>query len=124
MRTAPDVRLEPDGPPLRRTAKARPFRSEIARLYLEGHTCKTIRKALAKVGVHVSESTVRREIARPRPRQLETAAANPRAGQEVSPKALPPHLLLASDRRTGKEIAEDFVKGRITNPLLRSRSPT
>jgi hypothetical protein len=41
----------------------------------------------------------------------------------ASPAApTPTRQSLASEPRSGKDIAEAFVKGRITNPLLRRRS--
>jgi hypothetical protein len=39
----------------------------------------------------------------------------------LHPPTPTPLLALAGDPRSSKEIAESFVKGRITNPLLRAR---
>ena len=123
MHFATDIQLEPDGPPLRRVAKACQFRSEIARLYIEGHTCDAIRRALEKAGVHVSESTVRRELGRSR--SEDTNPKIPKThGPSESAKAPPSRLLISGGERTGKEIAADFFKGRITNPLFRDKAKT
>jgi hypothetical protein len=59
------MELNPKQPPGRTTRKARRYLSEMHRLRAEGHTLESIRLALLDVGVSVSISTVRREVARP-----------------------------------------------------------
>ena len=67
-------------------------------------------------GVHVSESTVPTRARSP---------CGPIGDGKSTPKqrqAASPHPAPTDDRRSGKDIAESFVKGRITNPLLRAKS--
>jgi hypothetical protein len=120
------VKLNPAIPPGRSNRKAREFSVEIARLCMHGYGCKAIREALAEAGVNVSKSTVQREIARlsrpvARGLQLATPAHRP---PELDSPAAPTTALhrLAEEPRSGKDIAEAFMKGRITNPLFRNRS--
>ena len=109
--------LTPQHPPGRSTRKARRFEAEIGRLHDMGYSFEAIRQALSNAGVNVSRSTVQREVAR---RSVRSAPVRPQAGpvqplRSVGAPALP-------DSRSGKDIAEDFVRNRITNPLLRNRS--
>jgi hypothetical protein len=131
--------LKPRRPPGRRTRKARAFETEIVRLRAEGYTFEAIREALAAAGVQVGLTTVKREAARratrlqipksaaPPPRQADVDASTP-ASRRGLPAATPAvssllsHSSLSADRRSGKEIAEDFVRNRIANPLIRHRS--
>ncbi len=120
------MRLNPKHPPGRVNRKARAFEPEIARLRSEGYTCEAIRAALADIGVDVSLSTVQREAARSKCRSLGMArgmtivsTAHVPAATSSPTRAL---SVLAGDPRTGKEIAEDFVGKRYTNPLLRDRN--
>jgi hypothetical protein len=113
-------------PPGRLNRKALAFESEIYRLHLDGHTSEAIRQALLDAGVAVSRSTVKREVARHEMRRqaaearsaVVTLVSEPPALRSPSSISL---LALAGDPRSSKEIAESFVKGRITNPLLRAR---
>ncbi len=59
------MRLIPRRPPGRCDRKARYFVGDVRRLRAEGHTLESIRQALLDVGVSVSVSTIRREVARP-----------------------------------------------------------
>jgi hypothetical protein len=96
----------------------------------QGHTFESIREALAVAGVHVSNSTVQREVARAG-RLLPSAPAlarrlldeSARSTSESAPErpARAQNSLAAADGRSGKEIAEAFAKGRITNPLFRAK---
>ena len=118
------MRLAPSRPPGRLNRKALAFVAEIRRLHVEGHTCEAIRLALVDAGLSLSRATVHREIVRAEgPGQLAHALLPSLI--EV-PLRLDPKPALAStfagDPRSSKEIAEAFVKGRITNPLLRQRS--
>ena len=121
------MRLNPKHPPGRVNRKARAFEPEIARLRSEGYTCEAIRAALADIGVAVSLSTVQREAGRRSKQRVATAAgeaslvlATDVPATSASPA--PASYSLAGDRRTGKEIAADFVGKRHTNPLLRYRN--
>jgi len=125
------MRLTPKRPPGRCTRKARAFEDEIARLRADGYTCAAIREALADVGVHVSSSTVQREVAR----HLRRCA--PAAAADVVTLALPAPALLQTvailskpdlppnepprGRLRGDDIAQAFLDKRITNAVHRSR---
>lgn len=121
------MKLNPRIPPGRSNRKARACVAEIARLRLVGYGCQAIREALADAGVNVSKSTVQRELARlsqPAPiaawqMPVLPAHQDPELAAPAAPT--PTRQSLASEPRSGKDIAEAFVKGRITNPLLRNR---
>lgn len=133
------VQLEPKHPPRRTRHKLCAYSAEIHRLHAEGYTCDEIRDALAEVGLAVSRSTVQREAARGRQQPAATSLGNSAApmttagvvaapavkatssGHEPVPalassRAVPP----AEDPRTAKQVAEDFMKDQIINPLLRT----
>jgi hypothetical protein len=124
------VKLAPVRPPGPNSRKARAFAAEIRLLREQGHTFESIREALAAAGVHVSNSTVQREVARAG-HLLPTSTALARRVLDES--ALPPseaaperpsraqNSLAAADGRSGKEIAEAFARNRITNPLFRAK---
>ena len=122
------MKLNPAIPPGRSNRKAREFSAEIARLCIDGYGCRAIREALAEAGVNVSKSTVQREIARlsrPGPRgSLQLLATTAHRPSEPDSPAAPGTTLPrpAEEPRTGKAIAEAFMKGRNTNPLFRARS--
>ena len=119
--------LTPKLPPGRANRKALAFTAAIHRLRAAGYSFEAIRLALLDAGVEVSRSTVKREAARRR-----AAASN--APQRLA--TLPQLLLAASedgdaviasasfagDSRNGKEIAEAFMKGRVSNPLMQERN--
>jgi hypothetical protein len=122
------MKLEPKHPPGRRTRKARAFEAEIRQLRAEGYTFESIRAALADAGVHVSRSTVQREA----DRQAFDAAAGGEdsatrnaSNANMPTRRRPPVPALApaqAEPLSGKDIAEAFVRNRITNPLIRNRS--
>ena len=58
------MNLVPVRPPGSNARKARTFAPEILRLRAQGYTFEAIREALAGAGIHVSNSTVQREVAR------------------------------------------------------------
>ena len=119
MQTPCEFKLMPRGGPSRRVAKARRYQPEITRLYSEGYTCKAILEALADVGVQVSESTLRRELKRrPLPRLTDSLHAQNAAN---TPRLKSGSSMAVSDQRSGKDIAESFIRGRITNTLFRAR---
>ena len=132
------MKLAPKHPPGRSTRRARGFAAEIGQLRAQGYTFEAIRMALAAVGVHVSNATVQREVARA------TKATSSAQGSVsgVRPDELPPVLTesqvyasppsttapqspqvvsVQTDMRSGKEIAEAFASSRITNPLALAR---
>jgi hypothetical protein len=119
------MRLAPRRPPGRLNRKALAFSPEIRRLHGEGHTCEAIRLALLDAGLSISRATVHREIVRTAP-QRQTDRAPVATASVERPMWCAPEThatsRLASDPRSSKEIAEAFVRGRITNPLLRARS--
>ena len=96
---------------------------------MAGYGCRAIREALAEVGVVVSKTTVHRELAK-----LPKSSKQVPAGQHPSPAAnhsvVPPPdpgkpatSQPPTARRSGKDVAEAFMKGQITNPLFRNRAP-
>jgi hypothetical protein len=107
-------------------------------LRAQGYTFEAIRLALASSGVHVSNATVQREVAR----ASKASSVGQGLGSGARPDELPPdltHLLgsaptsptlapqshqvasVETDMRSGKEIAEAFASSRITNPLALAR---
>jgi hypothetical protein len=59
------MQLKPMRPPGRSDRKALRYMHEVRRLRAEGHTLDSIRQALLDVGVSVSLSAIRRELAHP-----------------------------------------------------------
>jgi len=104
----------------------RAFAAEIRRLQADGYTCDEIRETLADVGVVVSKSTVQREAARVSPRMPPTLPAIAAAVVAPAPAARAverepdrlSHLPRVDDPRTARQVAEDFMKTQVTNPLL------
>lgn len=119
--------LCPKLPPGRANRRALAFADEICRLRAAGYSFEAIRVALLDAGVNVSRSTVKREAARTcvdaraaaqrRVAQVPEPVARSEAGS-FSRAAAP----FAGDPRSGKQIAEAFVKGRVSNPLIQERS--
>jgi hypothetical protein len=133
----PRTRLVPTRPPGRSTRKAIGYLRDIHELSLQGYTLVAIREALAAVGVHVSKSTVQRERARMtggQALQVRAEARSPPArasatptrgatGQPSCPGVDPSCIPAAPDSRSGREVAEDFLRSHITNPLVRRKDP-
>jgi hypothetical protein len=132
------MKLAPTDPPGRSSRKARHFAQDMRELRAQGYTFEAIRLALAAVGVHVSNATVQREVARAakvrvvehavgsgaRPGEGLTATAPLPSTQAPETTAAPQPALgdsIETDMRSGKEIAEAFASSRITNPLARAR---
>jgi hypothetical protein len=121
------VQLQPKHPPGLKRHKVRAYSVEIHRLQADGYTYDEIREALADAGVVVSRSTVQREGARVMRRLNPTSATAAAAVATPPPAATPVHreavrsaaLPHAGDPRTSQQIAEDFMKDQVTNPLLR-----
>ena len=108
----------------RTNRRARAFSDEIARLHKEGYGYVAIQEALADAGVVVSKSTVQREVTRiaqnvqsPHGPNLPTGRTSKSRTPEVSLSPPP-----GDENQSGKDIAAAFIKGQITNPLLRNRS--
>lgn len=123
------MKLTPQTAPGRANRRARAYGSEIARLRNAGYGYEAIRQALAEAGVAVSISTVRREIVRllePPPRVVRvpvpTPFRPPRTVHAGESRAAPASAVVAG-LRTGRDVAEAFMKGQITNPLFRSKEP-
>jgi hypothetical protein len=123
VRSEDVVRLNPRRSPGRLNRKALAYASEIGRLWSEGHSIAAIAEALLDAGVTVSLCTVRREIKRHKALPQHTGRVVVRQPERVDVRSAPLESIVKStgDPRTSKEIAAAFVKGRITNPLLRSR---
>ena len=132
------MKLVPTDPPGRSSRKAKRFAQDMRELRAQGYTFEAIRMALAAVGVHVSNATVQREVARATkadsaPKVLASGARPdevPSALTQSLASAIPPSttapqspqvLSVQTDMRSGKEIAEAFASSRITNPLARAR---
>jgi hypothetical protein len=124
--------LVPTEPPGRATRKARAFATDIVQLRSQGYTLEAIRHALQAAGVHVSSSTVWREANRtvPHPKARPTSpgmpeipATLPQPAATPAVAAMAPAVSLRGDRRSGKEIAEEFMRTQITNPLIRAKEP-
>jgi hypothetical protein len=130
------MHLSPKLPPGRANRKALAFNAEIHRLRAVGYSFEAIRVALLDAGVEVSSTTVKREAAkRPAAAPLVQRSHAPRLPPHRPPEAsaVPTATLgttrsspavdsYVGDSRSGKEIAEDFMKGRITNPLMQERN--
>lgn len=122
------MQLQPKHPPGRKSRKVRAYAAEIHRLQADGYTYDEIREALADVGVVVSRSTVQREGARVLQRMNPTSATVAAAVATPAPAtppidrepALPSPRPHADDPRTARQVAEDFMKGQVINPLLRT----
>jgi hypothetical protein len=115
--------LAPKHPPGRSTRKARAFEAEIGRLRAQGYTLEAIREALADIGVSVSRSTVQREAAR-HIRDSAGVHAATLLGSTSTTAALPvtpDDPPGPAEPSRGKLIAEAFIRGRITNPLIRNK---
>ena len=122
-----DMELHPTRPPGRVTRKALVYAAEIRRLHGDGHSLEAIRLALRLVGLVVGRSTVYRKVVRVR--GLSEATTTPSPARHMSlvtstaagpVRDVPPNP--TSDTRSGQAIAEAFMKGRITNPLLKERT--
>ena len=132
------MKLIPTDPPGRISRKARRFAQDMRELRAQGYTFEAIRMALAAVCVHVSNATVQREVARAATRRGAVFAVDSglRSGNELTAPAPMPSTAvpestttsspaledaIATDTRSGKEIAEAFASSRITNPLASAR---
>ncbi len=127
--------LTPKLPPGRANRKALAYTAEIQRLRASGYSFEAIRLTLLDAGLAVSRTTVKREAAK---RPTVTHSARERSTPDPIAKAAPPALAalsvsgepasappspvtFAGDTRSGKEIAEAFMQGRITNPLMQQK---
>lgn len=119
------MKLAPKHPPGRRTRKARAFEAEIRQLRAEGYTFEAIRAALADAGVMVSRSTVQREATRQALDAVAEGDDGAASNDDTPMKRRPPVPAVPppqAEPLSGKDIAEAFVRKRITNPLIRNRS--
>ena len=124
------MKLVPTHPPGRSTRKARAYAAEICQLRAQGYTFEAIRQALADAGVHVSTATVQREAARASRLKTPPALAMPGSATD-RPASEPstPQTVSATcqgaaapaEAPTGKQVAEAFMRKRITNPLFRAK---
>jgi hypothetical protein len=124
------MNLQTRRPPGHGKRKALTYAADIISLRGQGHSLSAIREALEDAGVQVSISTVRREVLRGASAAmvLEPAPAPPsiglarrgEAGQLFSAADLAP----GTPSLPGKAIAEEFMRGRPTNPLFLKESST
>lgn len=128
--------LVPKLPPGRANRKALAYTAEIQRLRAAGYSFESIRLALADAGLEVSRTTIKREAAKrtvidssthlhpppkPTPRHPAPASSNtPSLGK--CDEASPAPGSFVGDSRSGKEIVDAFMQGRITNPLMQERT--
>lgn len=137
------VPIRPPGPAVR---KARAFAGDMVRLRSQGYTFEAIREALAAAGVHVSNSTVQREVARaarqpgvaassvvhPEVRgvapEVSMGPADAQAKVRAAPKptaSSPAHGAsspsIFANGLSGEEVAKAFMATQITNPFLREK---
>lgn len=122
------MKLVPIRPPGPNARKARTYADEIAQLRAQGYTFEAIREALAGAGVHVSNSTVQREVARATKLPALATPAVDHSPSKRLPTPVPPvrpaapqGLCPPAGGLSGKEIAEAFVSSQTTNPLLRAK---
>lgn len=126
LMTRPDrMQLTPKLPPGRANRKALAFAAEINRLRTAGYSFEAIRVALLEAGVTVSRTTVKREAARRlavvwQPYETVVPTSMPMAAAGVAVEGITP-ASFAGDARSGKEIAEAFMKRRVNNPLIQER---
>jgi hypothetical protein len=145
------MKLHPKRPPGSMARKALAYTLDIHQLRAQGYTFEAIREALAEVGVHVSNTTVQRELRRAAcPRETPTAATGclPAAGLKAGPSGVPPlpvaqpsspavpspRSAVPADQVSpspasaglsplrGKDLAAAFMEGRFSNPLLRAKA--
>jgi hypothetical protein len=128
--------LTPKLPPGRANRKALAYTAEIQRLRVSGYSFEAIRLMLLDAGLDVSRTTIKREAAkRPVvvPAVRQRPAPQPSPPQSISAPAAPSTLLepaetppvlgsYVGDSRSGKEIVDAFMQGRITNPLMQERT--
>ena len=124
--------LTPKLPPGRANRKALAYTVEIHRLRASGYSFNAIRLTLLESGLKVGLTTIKREAAKrpaivptaqqrpltvPPPQQL---ISSPATSSALLAPAEPPQVIgsYVGDSRSGKEIVEAFMQGRITNPLL------
>jgi hypothetical protein len=129
------MHLTPKLPPGRSNRKALAFSTEIHRLRTGGYSFEAIRLALRDVGVDVSRTTVKREASRvpamaplAQPRDIPQPVASVALASTSAPCTValsagssPVAASFVGDSRSGREIAEAFMKDRISNPLIRER---
>lgn len=120
--------LQTRRPPGHAKRKALSYTADIDRLRAEGHTYSAIREALEDAGVSVSISTVRREvlksmsktaIRRGMPLAIASQGSLPTDDKLSSRAPAPlPAAGMGTTPLPGKAIAEEFMRGRSTNPLF------
>jgi hypothetical protein len=130
------VKLTPIRLPGPNARKARAFETDIVQLRAQGYTFEAIREALAAAGIHVSNSTVQREVARATRRAAHAtppAASGLTKGSSEVPSmatAAPATAAVAvaaldasvpQDWRSGQDVAEAYTRNVITNPLIRAK---
>jgi hypothetical protein len=124
------MELTPKLPPGRANRKALAFAAEIHRLRAAGYSFEAIRLALQEAGVHVSRTTVKREAARRPaiapvaqhrhapfpPTSLLPTSAPGASTPAVTAVPSPTAASFMGDARSGHQIAEAFMEGRISKP--------
>jgi hypothetical protein len=124
--------LQTRRPPGHAKRKALTYAADIISLRVQGHSFAAIREALEDAGVLVSISTVRREVLKgvsttavPKPAAAPSGPYVDLTNRGKSVRPVPaPDLALGGTPLPGKAIAEEFMRGRPTNPLFLKESST
>lgn len=126
--------LTPKLPPGRANRKALAHTADIHRLRSAGYSFEAIRLALLAAGLEVSRTTLKREAARrpfvapvvrrtAQPSLPQSALAQFPPTLEEPDRTSPAPGSYVGDSRSGKEIVDAFMQGRITNPLMQKKDP-
>lgn len=112
--------LQTRRPPGHGKRKALSYSAEILRLRAAGHSMSAIREALEDAGVVVSVSTVRREVlkAASAPAVVPATARSPSLRAAVAPARAAGPDVAGSAALPGRDVAEEFMRGRPTNTLI------
>lgn len=129
------MNLVPVRPPGPNARKARAYAADMLKLRAQGYTFEAIREALAGAGVHVSNSTVQREVARAAGQRRADPDRTPSttgAGAQVQPTmsvATPAPAAASQDNSSAapvrdfdcKQDAEEFFAAHEINPLFTTK---
>lgn len=129
------MNLVPVRPPGPNARKARAYAADILQLRAQGYTFEAIREALAGAGVHVSNSTVQREVARAAEERHTNPGRTPSTtvagtqGRPIVSIATPVPAAVQQDNTSAelvrdfdcKQDAEAFFAAHESNPLFTTK---